>query len=307
MNNLGVEGVIPAMVTPFHRDGSIDLEGLRRLTRILLDAGVHGLFPLGSIGEGPKLSREERMKVLETVMEAAGSGVKVIPGAGGVTTRDTIQYVRDASDLGASAAIIHPPWYYHPTPDALLQHYLTVADSSDIPIILYNLPSFVGYEIPVELVVRAAEHDNIIGIKDSSANLLYFQELMRATPEGFNVIQGYGVLFLPSMVIGGRATLSGEANLAPGLFVGIYEAYLRGDLDEARRLHLRAAALAPVLGYGTFPASVKEAMNMMGLPGGYTLPPSSQLTPGERDKLRRALMEAGLLKSQRRSGASRTS
>ncbi|MGC8849744.1 MAG: dihydrodipicolinate synthase family protein [Candidatus Bathyarchaeia archaeon] len=298
MSNVRIEGVIPAMVTPFRRDGSIDIEGLRRLTRILLDAGVHGLFPLGSIGEGPKLGREERMKVLETVMEAAGSNVKVIPGAGGITTRDTIHYVRDASDLGAFAAIIHPPWYYHPTPDALLQHYLTVADRSDIPIILYNLPSFVGYEIPVEVVAKAGEHGNIIGIKDSSANLLYFQELLRATPEGFNVIQGYGVLFLPSLVIGGRATLSGEANLAAELFVGIYEAYTRGDLEKAKRLHLRATALAPVLGYGTFPASVKEAMNMMGLPGGQTLPPSSQLTSDEKDKLRRALMEAGLLKSR---------
>lgn len=295
---LEVKGVIPAMVTPFTRDGSIDFEGLRRLTRILLDEGVHGLFPLGSIGEGPKLGREERMKVLEAVMEAAGSNVKVIPGAGGATTRDTIRYVRDASDLGASAAIIHPPWYYHPTPKALLEHYLMVAEKSDIPIILYNLPSFVGYEIPVDVVAEAAGHENIIGIKDSSANLLYFQELIRSTPEGFNVIQGYGVLFLPSLVIGGKATLSGEANLAAGLFTGIYEAYLRGDLEEARRLHLRAAALAPVLGYGTFPVSVKEAMNMMGLPGGYALPPSSPLTPEEREKLRRALIEAGLLNEQ---------
>ncbi|MEM2123189.1 MAG: 4-hydroxy-tetrahydrodipicolinate synthase [Candidatus Bathyarchaeia archaeon] len=298
LNNLEVKGVIPAMVTPFNGDGSIDFEGLKRLTRILLDAGVHGLFPLGSIGEGPKLSREMRMKVLEAVVDAAGSNVKVIPGAGGVTTRDTIQYVGDASDLGASAAIIHPPWYYHPTPEALLEHYLMVADNSEIPIILYNLPSFVGYEIPVEVVAKAAEHENIIGIKDSSANLLYFMELIRITPEGFNVIQGYGVLFLPSLIIGGRATLSGEANLAPRLFTGIYEAYLRRDLEEARRLHSKAAALAPVLGYGTFPVSVKEAMNMIGLPGGHALPPSSPLKPEERDKLRRALIEAGILKEQ---------
>lgn len=298
LDSIEVEGVIPAMVTPFKKDRSIDLEGLKRLTRILLDAGVHGLFPLGSIGEGPKLSREERMKVLEAVIEAAGSNVKVIPGAGGITTRDTIRYVQDASDLGAFAAIIHPPWYYHPTAEALLEHYLTVADNSEIPIILYNLPSFVGYEIPVDVVARAAEHENVIGIKDSSANMLYFQELIRATPEGFNVIQGYGVLFLPSLILGGRATLSGEANLAAELFVGVYEAYLRGDLDEAKRLHFKAAALAPVLGYGTFPVSVKEAMNMVGLPGGYTLPPSSPLTSEEKDKLRRALIEAGLLKDQ---------
>lgn len=298
LNNIEVKGVIPAMVTPFKKDGSIDFEGLKRLTRILLDARVHGLFPLGSIGEGPKLGREERMKVLETVVESAGSDVKVIPGAGGATTKDTIRYVQDASDLGAFAAVIHPPWYYRPTPEALLEHYLTVADKSEIPIILYNLPSFVGYEIPINVVAKVAEHDNVIGIKDSSVNLLYFQELIRVTPKEFNVIQGYGVLFLPSLILGGRATLSGEANLAAELLVGVYEAYLRGDLEKAKQLHFKAAALAPVLGYGTFPVSIKEAMNMIGLPGGYALPPSSPLTSEERDKLRRALVEAGLLKSR---------
>jgi 4-hydroxy-tetrahydrodipicolinate synthase len=290
-----VKGVIPAMVTPFTKKGEIDVEGLRRLTNWFIKCSVDGLFPLGSIGEGPKLNREERRKVLETVLNEAKSSIPVIPGTGGITTRDAIAYTKDAKDLGAYAAVIHPPWYFHPSPKALLNHYKAIAEATDFPIILYNLPSFVGYSIPIEVVVEAAKIDNIVGIKDSSADMLYYQTLLSQASKGFDVIQGYGSLFLPSLILGGKTTLCGEANIAVKILVEMYKSYLKGDFDKAREMHFKLVALLPAINYGTFPVSIKEAMNMLSLPGGYTLPPAEPLNEQERIKLKEALKKAGLM------------
>ncbi|MGQ9543961.1 MAG: 4-hydroxy-tetrahydrodipicolinate synthase [Candidatus Bathyarchaeia archaeon] len=290
------KGVIPPMVTPLTKDGDIDIEGLVEVARFLIDGGVHGLFPLGTIGEGPKFSREERRSIIETVVDEADKrGVPVIPGAGGITTRDTITYTKDAKDAGATAVVIHPPWYFHPTPEALLNHFRRVAGEVDLPIILYNIPSFAGYEIPVEVVVKASESKNIVGIKDSSANMLYYQQLIALCPKEFNVIQGYGSLFLPSLSLGGKATMAGEANVAPKIMVGIYENFIKGNLEEARRLHYKIVSLLPVFRYGTFPIGVKVAMNMMGLRAGYVREPSAELDEQERARIGQVLKDVGLI------------
>ena len=287
------------MVTPLNVDGSVDVEGLREIARFLINSGVHGLFPLGTIGEGPKFNREERRTIIEIVVEEADKKrIAVIPGTGGITTRDTATFTRDAKDLGVTAAVIHPPWYFHPTPEALLQHFRTIANKVDIPIILYNIPTFAGYEIPIEVVIKTSKIENIVGMKDSSANMLYFQQLISSCGEDFNLIQGYGSLFLPSLSLGARATMAGEANLAPKIVVGIYENYIKGDLEKARMLHYKIASLLPIFSYGTFPAGVKEAMNMMGLRAGYVRKPSTELSDSQRKKIRQALGDIDLLSKE---------
>jgi len=283
------------MITPLNRDGDVDVEGLRQITRFLIDGGVHGLFPLGTIGEGPKFDREERKKIISTVVNEAGKKVPVVPGSGGMTTRDTIMYAKDAKDAGADAAVIHPPWYFHPTPEALLDHYEKIADNVELPIILYNIPPFAGYEIPVETVVKASEHENIIGIKDSSGSILYYQQLLARCPERLDVIQGYGSLFLPSLSLGGRAAMAGEANIIPKIVVGVYENFVKGDLESARRLHFKIVALTQVFNYGTFPDGIKEAMNMVGLRAGHVRKPSVALSDSQKKLIGQVLREIGLL------------
>ena len=270
-----IKGIIPAMVTPLDKNGDVDEQDLRDLTRYLIESGVNGLFPLGSAGEGPKLNQRERKKVIKVVMDEANDKVPVIPGAGGITTRDTIEIVKDAKDLGALAVVINPPWYFPPTDDALLKHYETVSEKTDFPLILYNIPSMVGYRIGPDLMARAAKVENVIGIKDSSGEMLNYQLMVAKTPESFNVIQGYGLLFLPSLIVGGKATMSGEANIAPKLLVEIYQSYQEGDLKRAKELNHKFIQLTPILGYGTFPVAIKEAMGMLGLPGGYARAPTA--------------------------------
>ncbi len=293
------EGVIPPMVTPLNKDGGLDTEGVREIARFLINNGVHGLFPLGTIGEGPKFNREERRMIVEIVVEEAEKkGIAAIPGTGGITTRDAVTFTKDAKDVGATAAVIHPPWYFHPTPEALLEHFRTIAEEVDIPIILYNIPTYAGYGIPVEVVVKASKIENILGIKDSSANMLYYQQLISSCREDFNIIQGYGSLFLPSLSIGGRTTMAGEANIAPKIMVGIYENFIKGDLEKARKLHYKIASLLPIFSYGTFPDGVKEALNMMGLRAGYVRKPSTELNDPQRKKISQALRDIALLSKE---------
>jgi 4-hydroxy-tetrahydrodipicolinate synthase len=289
-----IKGVIPAMITPLDKNEEIDEKGLRYLTRFLIESRVDALFPLGSIGEGPKFNRGERKKVIKIVIDEANGKVPIIPGTGGVSTRDTIEFTKDAKDLGAIAAVINPPWYFPPTDDALLMHYKTIAEKTDFPIILYNIPSLVGYKINSNVVSEAAKVENIIGVKDSTAELLNYQQIINTTPKNFKVIQGYGSLFLPSLIIGGKATMCGEANIAPKTIVNMYKSFLNGDLKAAKKLHYKLVPLASIIGLGTFPAAVKEAMNMLGLPGGYVRAPTAPLRREERDKVRNVLKNIGL-------------
>lgn len=294
LNVMQLEGVIPPMVTPLTKNGEIDLDGLEDVAGFLLDGGVHGLFVLGTVGEGPKFSREERKKIIEAVISTAGLKVPVMAGTGGISTKDTITFTKDAKDLGAAAAVIHPPWYYHPSPEALLEHFKKVASEVDIPLILYNIP-FVGYTIPTDVAVRASQIKNVVGLKDSGGDLFYYQQLIASCQEGFNVIQGYGSLFLPSLAIGGKATMAGEANIAPKIIVGIYESYLKGEFETARRLHYKVISLLPIFSYGTFPDGVKEAMNMMGVRAGYTREPSTGLNEVQRKEIENILRNIGLI------------
>jgi 4-hydroxy-tetrahydrodipicolinate synthase len=232
---------------------------------------------------------------LRTVLDVAKSDIPVVPRTGGITTRDTVAYTKDAKDMGAYAAVIHPPWYFHPSPRALLDHYEVVSNATDFPIILYNLPSFVGYSAPIEIVVEASDSKNIVGIKDSSAEMLYYQALLNGVTHEFEVIQGYDSLFLPSLALGARTTFRGEANIAPKIMVEMYKDYLKGDIEKAREMHFKLVTLVSTISYGTLPASIKEAMNLMGLPGGHTLPPAAPLEEIEREKIRNALKKVGLL------------
>jgi len=190
--------------------------------------------------------------------------------------------------------VIHPPWYFHPTPEALLDHFKTTAKEVDLPIILYNIPPFAGYEVPAEVVIKASQTENVVDIKDSSANMLYYQSLIASCHEGFNVIQGYGSLFLPSLSLGAGQQWQ-EANIAPKIMVGIYENYLKGDMEAARKLHYKIVSLLPIFSYGNCPDGVKEAMNRIGLQAGYVRKPSTRLNEKQRKQIDKVLGDIGLL------------
>lgn len=295
MNILLIEGVISAIITPFTSDGKVDTDGLQFLTQRLIESGVDGVCCLGSTGEFQKLTREERQLIIKTVIDEAKDRLSIIVGTGGVTTRDAIQYTMDAKDLGATAALVLPPWFFSYTSETLIDHYRAITEAVDFPVILYNIPS-VGYLLPPDVVIKTSQMQNIIGIKDSSSSILYYQNIINQTSKEFNVIQGYGSLFFPSLLLGGRATISGESNIAPRILVDLYQKFLQNDYAGAREQHYKLVDIIDVILFGTYPAAIKEAMTMMGLPGGSIIPPMSPLTDEERQKLRKILVKLHLIK-----------
>ncbi len=279
-----IEGVIPAMVTPMKEKGEIDYDGLRELTEKLISDAVNGIFVLGSTGEGIKLKRDERKKVVEKACEAANGKVPVFAGTGSITTDESIELTRDAEDAGADFAVINPTYYFKPAP--LLKHYARIAESTSLPIVLYNYPELAGYCISEDVVRKASEIDNIVGIKDSSGDMQYFQRLLSI--DNFCVIQGFGSLFLPSFILGCRATMAGEANIASEVLVRMHRAFMENRMEDARDMHFRVAEIAEIFEIGAFPANVKHAMSLLGLPAGYARDPCS-LTDEEKGEIERIL------------------
>lgn len=289
------EGAVCALMTPFKQDGSIDVEAMKRHVSSLSKSGLQGFYPCGTSGEAPKLTHDERRAVTRAVVEAAG-GIPVFAGGGGTTTDDSLRSVQDAKEIGADGVVLLPPYYYHPTQEALRQHYSTVASKCQLPMFLYNVPNFAGYSISNETVVDLVKsHPNIIGIKDSSGDMLTLGNLIMELDGQAGVFQGLEPLILPSLALGARGAAVSDANVAPGLVVGIIRAFRQGDLEGARKAQAELTRLDNSLGFGDFITATKEALRLMGRPVGTTRKPSPTLTKEQSETIRKTLAELKLL------------
>lgn len=292
---LNVRGIIPAMVTPLKHDESLDEDGLRNLVDYLLEAGVHGLFCCGSQGEIYALRDEERRRVAEVTVDQANGRVPIYVGAGEVTTEKVISLTRDAKDAGADAVSIGTPYFIKPSASELYAHYKRVAETVDIPIVLYNNPGRTGVNLDASTVNRLAEIDNIRGIKDSSGDLSLTAEYIRQAPEDFAVIAGRDSLILATLLYGGKGAIAATANVAPKLVVEVYESFINNDLEAAKKAQFRLLPLRMAFELGTFPAVIKEAMTLIGRPSGPAKSPVGPLSNENREKLRSILKDLGLV------------
>jgi 4-hydroxy-tetrahydrodipicolinate synthase len=277
------------MVTPFTEDEELDEAALRRHTNSLIEAGVHMLFPVCTTGEAWTLTKEERARVCEIVVEEARGRVPVLAGTGALTTRATIDLTRDAQDRGVGGVIVVTPYYLTaPTEEESYRHYVTVASATSLPVFPYNHPIQSGVSMSPDLVARLAEVDNIIGMKDGR-DLALTIEFIRLTPPGFVVWQGPDNLTFPGLVIGCAGAVPAVANLAPALCVELYEAFLAGDWQRAMGAQEKVSRLRNALLLGTFPAALKEAMRMAGMPVGPARRPAGPLSSENRHRLRQVL------------------
>ena len=291
------EGVIPPHVTPFKEDGSLDLNSLERLIGFWLNAGVHALATCASNGEGPLLSKEERVQVIRRVVDSVGGQVPVIAGVASPSTRDVLSQVRDSERAGADAILLTPPYYFKPSERELREHYSVIARETGLPLILYNVPKFVGYNLPMGMVKELVhEFSNIVGIKESSGLLWRISELIREVGDRISVLAGTGDMLLPTLMLGGSGGIVGVAIFAPELAVDLYNSFKGGDLRRASKLQLTLTMLNEVIVKGMNQLSAsKEALRMRGLPAGYPRRPSLPLTAEEIDRVKDALKGAGLL------------
>jgi 4-hydroxy-tetrahydrodipicolinate synthase len=292
----GFEGVVVALMTPMQADGSTDEPRMKDLVDLLLPSGISGLYVAGSSGEAPKLTLDERKRLIGITVARANGKIPVLAGIGGTTTAETLEMGKYSKEAGADAAVLLPPYYYHPTREALKEHYVSLASRIDLPLFLYSVPNFAGYTHPNDLVTELiGECSNIVGIKDSSGNMLNLIELIDALNGKIAVFQGLEPLVLCSLVMGANGAMVSDANVAPHLIINIFEAYKKGDWAQAAEYQRKLNFLDRNLGFEDFITSTKEALRLMGRPIGTTRKPTSQIKPDDSKKIKNALQKLGLI------------
>lgn len=259
-----IKGIIAAMVTPMKPDESVDYEGVRRQTRRQIEAGVHGVFCLGTNGEGYILSREEKLEVARVTIDENAGRLPMYVGTGCVSTNETMELSRQAQHLGADVLSIVCPYFAQASQDELYRHFARVAEKVDIPIILYNIPMRTGVNLTVDTVKRLAEIPNIVGIKDSSGNFDQILQYIEKTPEDFIVLSGNDSLALWTLQAGGKGAICGIANLFPKTMVSIYENFIKGDFAAAKRASDSIRPIRDCFKLGNPNSIVKLAANLLG-------------------------------------------
>lgn len=290
-------GIIPPMITPFDEREELNVEGVREIVRFLIENGVHGIFPSGSQGEFWALSKDEKEILWKTVIDEVNGKVPVYLGIGAESTRETLELGRLAVDLGCDCVSVITPYYIKPNDEELFKHYSIIASKLDVPIMVYNNPDRTGGVniSPRVLAKLSEEHENIVGIKDSSGDLTNTEEYIRNCPR-ISVLAGRDTLIFATLVLGGRGAVAASANVVPKLVVSIYEEFIKGNMDKALNAQFKLNPLRLAFGLGSFPATIKEAANMIGLPAGPVRNPINPLKPDKRKELAKILTEVYGLK-----------
>lgn len=291
------KGIIPPVVTPLKPNGDVNFDMLRRLIDYLIDNGVHGVFPMGTTGEFYAFDNNTYRKVLETVKDAARGRVPVYGGANHITTRGTIELVKICEETGMDAVSVLTPMFVSQTQQELFCHFKAIAESTNLPIIMYNNSPKTNVTIAPSTVARLAEIDNIVGVKDSTGDMTNSAEYIRLTRDNpnFKVIMGRDTLIYAALCHGASGAIASCANVAPRVAADIYDKYMVGDLQGALEAQFKLAPLRIACGMGTFPAVIKEGLCMCGIDVGKCLPPISELLPDEKEKLRIVLKDMELI------------
>ncbi len=290
-------GILPAMVTPLNDREEVNEKALRSLVDFLVDSGVHGIFVVGSQGEAYALSQDEKKKVMETAVEQTAKRVPVYAGTGAVTTSEAVELTQMAEKIGVDAVSVITPYFLSPSQEELYEHYKTIANSTSLPILLYNNPGKTGgVNISIGLAERLSQIENIVGIKDSSGDMTLTGEYIRKTKgKGFSVLAGRDTLILSTLLYGGSGAISATANVAPKIAVDIYEHFVKGDIEKAREAQFALAPLRVAFELGTFPVVIKEALKIIGIDAGPAKSPVKDLSDAKRQELKEILKGMGLL------------
>jgi 4-hydroxy-tetrahydrodipicolinate synthase len=296
-----LSGVLPALVTPLHRDGSADEGGIKRLVEHVIAARVHGVLALGSTGEGAALGERTRSEVLSCVVEAVAGRVPVLCGVAQPHLEAAQVAIATAARLGASAALVAPPFYYFTDQATVLAFYRRLAADARIPLLLYHIPQYTKVHSDPATVAQLAREGTIAGIKDSSRDFEYLQNVRLATRDlpAFRLFTGSDTMLLASLAMGGSGTICGAANVAPSWVVRIFEDVRRGDWESARADQEALIELVNALRAGVFPATIKASLQLQGICEQWLAPPTAALDEGATGKLRERLDGWGLLSSPR--------
>jgi 4-hydroxy-tetrahydrodipicolinate synthase len=309
-----LQGVVPPLATPLSDRDTLDLQGVDRLVDHVLAGGVHGIFVLGTTGEGPSLSYQVRQQLIERVCERVEGRVPVLVGVSDSSLTEAIRISEFASGSGASAVVAAPPFYFPIGQADLTDFAASLADGSPLPVFLYNMPSHTKVSFSIETLRRLIEHPNIVGLKDSSGQMVYFHEALQLAAEvrpDFSLLVGPEQLLGETILMGGHGGVSGGANMFPHVYVAIYKAAGSGDLARVRDLQTQvmkiATSIYSVGGYGgaIIPA-VKGVLSLLGICQPTVAEPLQACTAQELETLRQRVAELGLAESRELRAESQT-
>jgi 4-hydroxy-tetrahydrodipicolinate synthase len=290
-----VRGIIPPVATPMQPNEDLDLPRLKWFIDHLLSSGVHGIFVLGTNSEFYALDENEKQQVIATAVQHVRGRAPVYAGTGAETTREAVRLTKMAEREGADGVSVITPYFISPNQQEIFDHYRRIAESTKLPVILYNNPGTCGgVKIDVDTVARLAEVPNIAGIKDSSGDLQNTNEMIRAVPDRFSVLMGRDTLIFPALMFGAKGAVPATGNIAPKLLVEIYETFMKGDIAASKAAQLKLNPVRMSLTLGTAPGGVKAALQLLGLPIGPCRAPVAPLSPEKLQKMRAALESVGL-------------
>ncbi|MBI5861148.1 MAG: 4-hydroxy-tetrahydrodipicolinate synthase [Rhodocyclales bacterium] len=287
-------GSIPAIITPLHEDGSLDLPGLQRLLDWHIAEGSDAIVVVGTTGESPTVDFDEHCRLIETTVQHVAGRVPVIAGTGANSTREAISLAQFAKQAGADAHLSVVPYYNKPTQEGLYRHFKAIAEAVDLPVILYNVPGRTVADLSNDTALRLAQVPGVIGIKDATGDLERGADLLKRAPAGFAVYSGDDATAVALILFGAQGTISVTANVAPRLMHQMCSAARAGDLKTARELHFRLLGLHRHLFCESSPIPVKWAMQQMGMTTGGIRLPLVPLSPEFHERIRSAMQDAGI-------------
>ena len=293
-----LEGTIVAMVTPFNNEDEVYETGIRENINYLIERGVDGVLAAGTTGESATITHDEQRKMIDIMVDEVNGRVKCIAGAGSNSSKEALGLVKYAESAGADEALVITPYYNKPQPHGLYMHYLMLAESTNIPLIVYNVPSRTGTDIDVDTIAKVAELDNIIAIKEANPNLDKVSQIMKkleSVDSEFRIISGNDNLTLPMISLGSKGVISVLANVDPARMSKLVQYALNGNYTEAMRIHYELYDLMKVLFIESNPVPTKVALNLMNRPAGHVRMPLGSLKEENKNKLQKVLQDLKLI------------
>ena len=291
-----LKGIIAAIATPFGRDEEVDYGGLKVIAKYLLDGRVDAIMSTGGTGEFPHMNRDEKKRVIQAIAEVCKGRVPVVAGTAACSTKECLELMQDAKEAGADAAILVPPYYFVLNEDAIYAHFRDLAEAKILPVVVYNNPLYTGNPMSPALIARLLRIRNIIGLKQSCTDLGQLIEVIRMAPTAASICTGIDSQFYPALAIGAVGVYSTAGGIYPKQMKQVYTLFQQGRLADARKLHLKLQVVNRFLEYDPgYVSPAKEALNMLGLPGGIVRRPMPNLTATQKAELKEALGSIKLL------------
>lgn len=285
--------LLTAMVTPFNENLEVDYEKAQELAQYLITNGNDGVVVAGTTGESPTLSLEEKVNLYKAVKEAIGNKGQVIAGTGSYSTEASIQLTKTAEEIGVDGAMLVVPYYNKPPQEALYRHFKTIAASTNLPILLYNVPGRTATNLQPEIVAKLAEIPNITSIKEAAGNMDQVSILKKIVPDDFSIYSGDDSLTLPMLALGGHGVISVAGHVAGNEIKEMIESFINGEVEKAQKIHLKLLDLFKTLFMTTNPIPVKAAVNILGLNVGNMRLPMINASEEQKNRIIEVLQSLG--------------